>query len=140
LPVCPSSFRDGIQLSSHLVTIDEIRDAARTIAPFVRRTPQAGSEWLSLQSGTRVILKQELFQKTGSFKVRGVINTLQKLSEVERSRGVISLSAGNHAQALAWGATRLGIRATIVMPGWAAASKVAATKGYGGDVIQTDTL
>lgn len=125
-------------MSAHLVTIDEIRDAARTIAPFVRRTPQAGSEWLSLQSGTRVILKQELFQKTGSFKVRGVINTLQKLSEVERSRGVISLSAGNHAQALAWGATRLGIRATIVMPEWAAASKVAATKGYGGEVIQTD--
>lgn len=85
-----------------------------------------------------MVLKQELFQKTGSFKVRGVINTLQQLTQDERTRGVISLSAGNHAQALAWGATRLGIRATIVMPRWAAASKVAATKGYGGEVIQTD--
>lgn len=131
-------FRYGLSVSSHLVTIDEIRDAARTIAPFVRRTPQAGSEFLSVQSGTRVVLKQELFQKTGSFKARGVINTLQKLSDDERTRGVISLSAGNHAQALAWGATRLGIRSTIVMPRWAAASKVAATKGYGGEVIQTD--
>lgn len=91
-----------------------------------------------MQSGTRVVLKQELFQKTGSFKVRGVINTLQQLTRDERARGVISLSAGNHAQALAWGATRLGIQATIVMPRWAAASKVAATKGYGGEVIQTD--
>ena len=121
-----------------LVSIEQIREAAVAIAPHVHRTPQAGSSWLSERSGAHVVLKHELFQKTGSFKVRGVINTLGQLTNEERSRGVISLSAGNHAQALAWGATRLGIRATIVMPMAAVASKVAATKGYGGEVIQTE--
>ena len=121
-----------------LVALEDFREAARAIAGHVHRTPQAASSWLSDQSGARVLLKHELFQKTGSFKVRGVINTLRQLTENERSRGVISLSAGNHAQALAWGSTRLGIRATIVMPMTAVASKVAATKGYGGEVIQTD--
>ncbi len=120
-----------------LVSLEQIREAAIAIAPHVHRTPQAGSTWLSERSGARVFLKHELFQKTGSFKVRGVINTLRQLTDEERARGVISLSAGNHAQALAWGAARLGIRATIVMPITAVASKVAATRGYGGEIVQT---
>ncbi len=121
-----------------LVSLDEIRAAQHVIAGVVHRTPVAGSTYLSTTSGSRVILKLELFQKTGSFKVRGVVNTLRQLSVDERTRGVISLSAGNHAQAVAWGASRLGIRATIVMPATAVPSKVEATRGYGGEVIQTD--
>lgn len=124
--------------TSHLVTLAEIHDAAAAIRGVVHRTTQQGSTYLSKLSGAQVSLKLELFQKTGSFKARGVINTLRQLSEIDRKTGVISLSAGNHAQALAWGATRLGIPSTIVMPMTAVASKVAATKEYGGTVIQTD--
>lgn len=121
-----------------LASVDAIRAAHAAVAPFVHRTPTMGSTYLSQRAGARIELKLELFQKTGSFKVRGVTNTLRQLSADERARGVISLSAGNHAQALAWGATRLGIDATIVMPTTAVASKVEATRGYGGTVIQTD--
>ncbi len=121
-----------------LVTLEEIRAAAQRINGHVHRTTQATSRYLSELTGAFVSLKQELFQKTGSFKVRGVLNTLQQLSEEERQRGVISLSAGNHAQALAWGASRLGLRSTIVMPMNAARVKVAATLGYGGEVVQTE--
>lgn len=125
-------------MTTPLVTLHDIRDAAAAINGHVHRTFQQGSTYLSNACGANVSLKLELFQKTGSFKVRGVINTLRQLSDIDRKRGVISLSAGNHAQALAWGAARLGIEATIVMPMTAVASKVAATKGYGGNVIQTD--
>lgn len=130
----PSS---GNSPAASLVTLDAIREAQGAIASHVHLTPVAGSTYLSSRAGARVVLKLELFQKTGSFKVRGVINTLRQLSPEERSRGVISLSAGNHAQALAWGAAQFGIHATIVMPATAVPSKVAATRGYGGEVIQT---
>lgn len=120
-----------------LVSIDQIRDAARAIAPYVHRTPSSGSAYISEQIGARVTLKLELFQKTGSFKSRGVINTLRQLSPEERGRGVVSLSAGNHAQALAWGAAQFGIPAVIVMPATAVQSKVEATLAYGGEVVRT---
>ncbi len=81
----------------------------------------------------------ELFQKTGSFKPRGVLNNLHNLSSEAKAKGVISLSAGNHAQALAWAATHMGIPATIVMPAGAVRSKIEATRGYGGKVILTDS-
>lgn len=127
------------QMSSEpaLVSIDAIRAAQHAIAGVVHRTPVSNSTYLSTRVGARVVLKLELFQKTGSFKVRGLVNTLRQLTDDERTRGVISLSAGNHAQAVAWGAARLGVRATIVMPATAVASKVEATRGYGGEVIQT---
>ena len=95
------------------------------------------SAWLGARSGARVTLKLELFQRTGSFKPRGVLNALATLTPNERARGVISISAGNHAQAVAWGASAIGVRSTIVMPATAAATKVDATRGYGGEVIQT---
>jgi threonine dehydratase len=124
--------------SPQLVTLDAIREAHAAIAPHVHHTPVMGSTYLGSRAGAWVVLKLELFQKTGSFKARGVVNTLRQLSADERSRGVISLSAGNHAQALAWGASRFGINATIVMPATAVPSKVAATREYGGEVIQTE--
>ena len=120
-----------------MLNLDLIAQAGNRLRGLVHRTPLLHSAALSERLGAPVYLKLECLQKTGSFKVRGVINTLQQLSDEERSRGVISLSAGNHAQALAWGASRLGIRATIVMPANAAKVKVDATIGYGGEVVQT---
>jgi threonine dehydratase len=121
-----------------LVSLDDVRKAASIIRGRVHRTPTSTSEFLSNVTGANVTLKLELFQKTGSFKVRGVLNALDALPEAARRKGVISLSAGNHAQALAWGAAKFGIRSTIVMPATATRSKVDATRGYGGEVIQTD--
>lgn len=103
------------------------------------RTPLVPSAALSAQTGARVSLKLELFQQTGSFKPRGVLNALESLAPADRARGVISISAGNHAQALAWAATAIGIASTIVMPATAVKAKVDATRAFGGEVIQTDS-
>ena len=112
------------------VTLDAVRAAAERIAGRVHRTPVFSSRTL----GPRVFLKAELFQVTGSFKVRGVLNKLVALSPEERSRGVIGISAGNHAQALAWGAREEGVDTLLVMWEGASAAKVAATRGYGARV------
>jgi threonine dehydratase len=88
--------------------------------------------------GLRLYLKAELFQRTGSFKVRGVFNKLLTLPRDDGRDGLVSLSAGNHAAALAYGAATVGARATIVMPRTAVRSKIEATRAYGGDVVLTD--
>ena len=120
-----------------LVSLDDIRAARAVIGDRLHRTPVATSAWLGAQCGARVTLKLELFQRTGSFKPRGVLNTLAALTAEERARGVISVSAGTHAQAVAWGASAIGVRSTIVMPATAVRTKVEATRRYGGEVIQT---
>ena len=117
-----------------MVTLDEIREAAEFLEGLVHRTPVMGSEYLSNRIGARIVLKLELFQKTGSFKVRGVLNKLNALTDEEKKSGVVSLSAGNHAQSLAYGATQQGISSIIVMPAGASRTKIAATEGYGGKV------
>lgn len=117
-----------------IVTLEEIREAAEFLRGLVHRTPVVGSEYLSRRIGAKVALKLELFQKTGSFKVRGVLNKLNALTEEEKASGVISLSAGNHAQSLAYAATQQGIESLIVMPSGASRTKIAATEGYGGSV------
>ena len=81
------------------------------------------------------MLKCENLQKTGSFKVRGVLNKLSRLSDESRKRGVVTVSAGNHAQALAWAAREAGVRATVVMPSAASPAKVDASRGYGAEVV-----
>lgn len=111
--------------------------AREVIANKVHRTPVVRSSYFSDQARCDVHLKLELFQKTGSFKVRGVSNKLNSLTPVERAEGVISLSAGNHAQAVAWGANQFNIPATLIMPEGAVPSKLAATQGYGGEVLTT---
>jgi threonine dehydratase len=111
------------------VTREDVLRAAETIAGRVHRTPTFTASTLG-----DVVLKAELFQKTGSFKVRGVLNKLSSLSPEEKSRGVIGISAGNHAQALAWAAGREGIDCLVVMYSGASSAKVAATKGYGAAV------
>lgn len=124
-------------MSGDLVTLRDISNARDVIAGRLHRTPTVSSGYPSRQCHANVFLKLELFQKTGSFKPRGVLNALAALDAPARARGVISLSAGNHAQALAWGATSLGIRSTIVMPNTAQHSKIEATRGYGGEVVLT---
>jgi threonine dehydratase len=121
-----------------LVTLQDIRAARTVIGDRLVRTPLVPSAHLSQRTGARVSLKLELFQQTGSFKPRGVLNALAALPPDEQARGVISISAGNHAQALAWAANAIGVPATIVMPVTAVQAKVDATRGYGGEVIQTE--
>jgi threonine dehydratase len=124
--------------SEPLVQLSDVLAAREVVAGKIHLTPVHGSAHLSADAGARVTLKLESFQKTGSFKVRGVLNKLHHLGPGERSRGVVTLSAGNHAQALAWGATRLGIPSVVVMPAGAVRSKIEATRGYGGEVVLTE--
>jgi len=121
-----------------LISLQDIRAARNVIGDRLVRTPLVPSAALSAQTGARVSLKLELFQHTGSFKPRGVLNAIERLSPDERARGIISISAGNHAQALAWAAAAIGISATIVMPATAVQAKVDATRALGGEVIQTE--
>lgn len=104
------------------------------VAGVVHRTPLLPFRTLGRSSGTAPLLKCENLQKTGSFKVRGALNAIAVLSRRERARGVITISAGNHAQAVAWAAGRAGARAVVVMPEGAARTKVAAAIGYGAEV------
>ena len=121
-----------------LVDLGQIRAAQKVISGRLHRTRMTRSAYLSDQLGIDLHLKLEMFQKTGSFKPRGVLNKLHHLSPEEHRRGVISVSSGNHAQALAYAASSSGVRSTIVMPAGAVASKVNATRGYGGKIVFTD--
>lgn len=115
-----------------------VRAAAARIAGVVHRTPVATSRTLDERAGARVFLKCENLQRMGAFKIRGAYNALAQLAPEERARGVVAFSSGNHAQGVALAAELLGIRATIVMPSDAPASKVAATRGYGAEVVSYD--
>jgi threonine dehydratase len=117
------------------VTIEDIRSAARVIDGAVAKTPFAVSGTLSAMTGVSVALKLEIFQYTASFKERGALNRLTALTEDERGRGVVAMSAGNHAQAVAYHATRLGIPATIVMPRDTPFIKVTNTERLGASVV-----
>jgi threonine dehydratase len=119
-----------------VISIDDVERAAQTIAGRVHRTPLLRSATLSERLGVEAHFKAELFQRTGSFKVRGATNRIAELSDEEKSRGVISISAGNHAQAVAWAAREAGLDALIVMWQGADALKVAATRGYGAAIDQ----
>jgi threonine dehydratase len=117
-----------------LPTRDDVLAARETISGRVHRTPVFSSATLSERIGARAVLKAELFQKTGSFKPRGVLTKLASLEPAERSRGVVTWSAGNHAQAVAWAAAGQGIDCLVVMSRGANPQKVAATRGYGATV------
>ncbi len=121
-----------------IVPYQEVIAAQKVIAGKVHRTPVVRSSYLGNLTHTKLYLKLELFQKTGSFKPRGVLNKLHHLDSENRKKGVISISAGNHAQALAWVATQLDIPSTIVMPSGSLRSKIEATQSYGGEVILTE--
>jgi threonine dehydratase len=122
-------------------TIDDIRAAAERLDGQVIRTPLVPAARMSEVLGCELYLKLENLQRTGSFKDRGAYMRLSQLSESESKRGVIAMSAGNHAQGVAYHARRLGIPATIIMPEFAPFSKVERTKGFGARVVLTgDTL
>ena len=117
------------------VTIDDIRTAAAALEGQVARTPIIPAPQLSGILGCELFLKLETLQRTGSFKDRGAYNKLRSLGEDGRKRGVVAMSAGNHAQGVAYHATRLGIPSTIVMPTFTPFTKVAKTEGYGAKVV-----
>jgi threonine dehydratase len=117
------------------VTLADIEDARRTIAGQVLRTPMLPAPNLSALTGADVYVKYENLQVTNSFKERGALTKLTSLTAAERGRGVIAMSAGNHAQAVAYHARRLGIPATIVMPVTTPFVKLAATKAHGAEVV-----
>ena len=114
-----------------MLSLDDVYRARERIGERLHRTPLFGSATLSEQIGADVHFKAELFQRTGSFKPRGVLNKLATLSDHEKGRGVISISAGNHAQALAYASAVEGIDALVVMWQTASPMKIAAARGYG---------
>jgi threonine dehydratase len=117
------------------ITADHIREAAAAIAGHVVDTPCLASRTLSGITGAEVWLKFENLQFTAAFKERGALNKLRTLTAAQRAAGVLAVSAGNHAQAVAYHAERLGIRATIVMPRFTPHVKVERTRGFGAEVI-----
>lgn len=117
------------------VTIADIDAARKVIAGAVLRTPMLPAPRLSALTGADVFVKYENLQVTNSFKDRGALNKLSSLTEAERGRGVVAMSAGNHAQSVAYHAARLGIPATIVMPVTTPHVKVAATRSHGAEVV-----
>jgi threonine dehydratase len=117
------------------VSFDDVVAAADRIADYVVRTPALEATALSALTGARIALKLETRQRTGAFKDRGAANRLLQLTAAERERGVIAMSAGNHAQAVAYQAARLGIAATIVMPETTPFTKVRRTAAFGARVV-----
>ena len=117
------------------MSIEEIRKAARRLEGVIHPTPLDFSATFSSLTGSRVYLKLENLQKTGSFKIRGAYNKICTLDEASRQKGVIAASAGNHAQGVAYAAARAGITALVVMPENAPVAKVTATQGYGARVV-----
>ncbi|WP_460801173.1 threonine ammonia-lyase [Microbacterium sp. GXF6406] len=113
----------------------EFEEAARGLERVISRTPALPAVALSDIIGSPVILKMENLQRTGSFKIRGAAHRLSKLTDEERSRGVVAASAGNHAQGVALAAQALGIPATIFMPLGVPVPKLLATRGYGAEVV-----
>ncbi len=117
------------------VTLADIQAARRSLRDIIIPTPVLPDELLSDRFGARVFFKAECTQRSGSFKIRGAYNKISRLSAEERARGVITHSAGNHAQGVALAARQLGIPAVVVMPERAPLTKVAATRRYGAEVI-----
>jgi threonine dehydratase len=118
-----------------MITKDDIVAARERIRPHVHLTPLMASSRLgNAAGGISLRLKCESFQRTGSFKARGALNAMMQLTPAERQRGVVTVSAGNHAQALAWAAKRVGAECITVMPEGSSRTKIAATEGYGGTV------
>ncbi len=122
-----------------MIPLEEIRAAAGRIGGRVHRTPVMSASLIGQRcGGIRLLLKCESFQKTGSFKPRGALNKILSLAPAERERGLVTVSAGNHAQAVAWAARAAGATATVVMPSDAPRSKIDAVRGYGGEIVFHD--
>ena len=121
-----------------MIRLADIRDAAALIEGHVHRTPLLSARSLGEPVGVRLHLKCECFQKTGSFKPRGALHRTLTLPPEARARGLITVSAGNHAQAVAWAARHVGVPCTVVMPSGAPRSKMDAVRGYGAEIVLHD--
>jgi threonine dehydratase len=133
-------YKSGMSETSLSLPVSsaDIDAAARVLAPFAVRTPLLSSPVLNERVGTRVFLKPEMLQRTGSFKFRGAFNKLSSIPPSARGGGVVAFSSGNHAQGVAAAARILNMRATIVMPADAPLSKRERTKSYGAEVVLYD--
>jgi threonine dehydratase len=118
-----------------VIPLSRIQAAAARLAGKVHRTPLLSAAALGARAGAHLYLKCENFQKTGSFKPRGALNKVLSLSPEERGRGLVTVSAGNHAQAVAWAARIAGAACTVVMPTAAPVSKIEATRDYGAEIV-----
>ena len=121
-----------------MLSLDDVRDAAARLDGVAHRTPVLRSRTLDGVVGAEVHLKAECFQRGGAFKFRGAYTLISTLDAVQRAAGVVAFSSGNHAQAVALASQLLGVRAAIVMPEDAPALKLAATRGYGAEVVTYD--
>ncbi len=130
--------RPAAEPAAPALQLADIRRAAERIGGQVHRTPLLSARSLGERPGVQLFLKCESFQKTGSFKPRGALNKVLSLSMAERAAGLVTVSAGNHAQAVAWAARRVGVPCAVVMPAGAPRSKVEATRGYGAEVLFHD--
>jgi threonine dehydratase len=118
-----------------MIELEDVEGARERVAETARQTPLVYSYSFSSLTGAEVHLKQEMLQRTGAFKIRGATNRIATLEEAQLESGVVTASAGNHAQGVALAATRMGVDATVVMPEYAPVSKVKATRSYGGNVV-----
>lgn len=126
--------------TGEIIKLSEIRKAAERIAPYVKRTPLFYDEGLSARFNSNFYLKHELLQKTGAFKVRGAFNKLLSLKAAENKCGIVAVSGGNHAQAVAYAAQTLGYKSLILMPEFTPNNYVEKTKSYGAEVELFPTM
>ena len=131
---------DRAPIASDIISISEIKNAAERVAPYIKRTPTLIDNFLSSRFGTNLYLKHELLQKTGAFKVRGAFNKMLQLGEEEKRRGVVAVSAGNHAQAVAFAAKTLDVSALILMPENTPKNYLKQTVRYGANVETYPTM
>lgn len=124
--------------SSEPPVFADIKDAARQLKGWARRTPLLENSILNEELGFRLMVKPECLQRTGSFKFRGAFNKISRIPEDMRSKGVVAFSSGNHAQGVAAAATLMGMKSTIIMPKDAPRAKIENTKALGGDVVLFD--
>ena len=117
------------------VTLADVERAREVVGPVLHRTPLLSSRSLSERIGAHAHLKAENLQRTGSFKPRGAVNAISKLSKEQRERGIVTMSAGNAAQAIAFAARTAGVSVTVAMPQTAPQSKVDATRSYGAEIV-----
>lgn len=121
-----------------MLTLELIREAHNRIAPHIHRTPVVTSRAFNEAAGLEVFFKCENLQRAGAFKIRGATNKIRSLNEDEKRRGIVAFSSGNHAQAVALAGREAGVRAVVAMPEDAPKTKVAATKGYGAEIVFYD--
>lgn len=130
-----SGANEGGTASWKDVTLDDVLAARERVMPHLHRTPMLTSRTLSSMTHTDLHMKAELFQRTGSFKSRGALNAAMQLTDEQKRHGLITLSAGNHGQGIAFAASLVGTRAVVFMPETAVPTKVEAIRNYGGEAM-----